>query len=269
MSYSKKIIIIICIFILLIYSCFTFPLYEKNLHEWNPLAQGIKVYQSYYKDNFYSLVKIDLQESKIHFIPSKNIKNTNEFIPLKTSQFLEDNNLFLAFNFSPYYIKDNGNLAVIGLLSYEGKILSRPKKQYASIAFLKNNIIKINPDETQIQNSLFAFGSYYALVIDGNVKNQFKKQKHPRLVIGMDRDERYLYLLSVEGRGRRASIGLDLNDTAKLSFHVGMYNAINLDGGDSSTLVFSSVIGKKYINQLNFFKEERSVANHVGLYIGE
>jgi Tol biopolymer transport system component len=59
--------------------------------------------------------------------------------------------------------------------------------------------------------------------------------RHPRTVIGVDADGRVL-LVVVDGR-RRASVGLNLVQLAKLMRRLGAVSALNLDGGGSSTMV--------------------------------
>ncbi len=78
------------------------------------------------------------------------------------------------------------------------------------------------------------------------------KDRHPRSIFGLD--DKFYYLMAINGRSRK-SAGLFLEECAFLAKRLGMRNAMNLDGGASSTLI---VDGKMW-NQarFSFFKNSR------------
>ncbi|HET7735469.1 MAG TPA: phosphodiester glycosidase family protein [Nocardioidaceae bacterium] len=59
---------------------------------------------------------------------------------------------------------------------------------------------------------------------------------HPRTAIGIDRDARTILMLVVDGR-QELSRGLTMRELAELMLDLGAEDALNLDGGGSSTLV--------------------------------
>lgn len=59
---------------------------------------------------------------------------------------------------------------------------------------------------------------------------------HPRTVIGTDESGKMLYLITVDGRGTFTP-GYSLDSLANLLIGLGIYTAINLDGGGSTTMV--------------------------------
>lgn len=65
-------------------------------------------------------------------------------------------------------------------------------------------------------------------------KDKFYAVRHPRTVIGTD-DNGYVYLMVIDGRFPEG-IGTTISETAQISRMVGMTEALNLDGGGSSTL---------------------------------
>ena len=65
-------------------------------------------------------------------------------------------------------------------------------------------------------------------------KGKFYQHRHPRSVIGTDR-EGNVYLMVIDGRFKEG-IGTTVSETAQIARMVGMTEAINLDGGGSSTL---------------------------------
>lgn len=89
--------------------------------------------------------------------------------------------------------------------------------------------------------------------------------KHPRTLLGLDENRNLLYLVVVEGR-QFSFRGVNLDELATLAQNLGLTQAINLDGGGSSTMV----IGNKRVNSLPILQsEERKVANHFGVKLKE
>lgn len=66
-------------------------------------------------------------------------------------------------------------------------------------------------------------------------KTHRKQRRHPRSVIGCDRKEN-IYLVVVDGRSKGNAEGMTLSELTALCRWIGMNEAINLDGGGSSTL---------------------------------
>ncbi|MYF35994.1 MAG: phosphodiester glycosidase family protein [Synechococcus sp. SB0678_bin_12] len=65
---------------------------------------------------------------------------------------------------------------------------------------------------------------------------QFQREKAPRSVVAWGQDQ--LWLLTVQGLGNS---GPSLKETTRLAQQLGMEDALNLDGGSSTTLVFQGV----------------------------
>jgi exopolysaccharide biosynthesis protein len=64
----------------------------------------------------------------------------------------------------------------------------------------------------------------------------FCQRTHPRTALGLSQDGRYLILLLAEGR-REGMPGLSLAATAAQLLRLGAHEALNLDGGGSSSLL--------------------------------
>ncbi|MBI3569046.1 MAG: phosphodiester glycosidase family protein [Gemmatimonadetes bacterium] len=60
--------------------------------------------------------------------------------------------------------------------------------------------------------------------------------RHPRTAIGFSRDSATLYLVVVDGRSPR-SVGISTVDLADLMLDLGAWQALNFDGGGSTTMV--------------------------------
>ncbi len=62
-------------------------------------------------------------------------------------------------------------------------------------------------------------------------------ERHPRTAAGFSADSTTLYLVVVDGRQFELSRGMTLTELADFMIEIGVHNAVNLDGGGSSTMV--------------------------------
>ncbi|MTE18551.1 multidrug transporter [Streptomyces sp. TRM43335] len=84
-----------------------------------------------------------------------------------------------------------------------------------------------------------AVGGRGVLVVDGEPQNWDGRPNNtaaPRTAVGFSRDGTTLHVLTVDGR-QAASGGVTLTELAEMMDDLGAHNALNLDGGGSSTLV--------------------------------
>jgi hypothetical protein len=65
----------------------------------------------------------------------------------------------------------------------------------------------------------------------------FDSESHPRTAVGFTQDRRYLVLAVVDGRQPGHSRGVSLYELAEILLEFGCTEALNLDGGGSSTMV--------------------------------
>ena len=85
----------------------------------------------------------------------------------------------------------------------------------------------------------------------------FSSEKHPRTAVGYTHDRRFLIMMVVDGRRPDYSRGVDLIELAELMLSFECYDAVNMDGGGSSTMV----INNEVVNQPSDFTGPRPVAN--------
>ncbi|MEU8347260.1 phosphodiester glycosidase family protein [Spirillospora sp. NPDC048832] len=88
----------------------------------------------------------------------------------------------------------------------------------------------------------------------------------PRTAAGVSRDGRHLYLVVADGRSERSG-GLTVAELASLLDRAGADDAVNLDGGGSSTFV-ARVPGAASVTVRNVPSDgaERAVANGIGVF---
>lgn len=83
---------------------------------------------------------------------------------------------------------------------------------------------------------------------------EYKQPRHPRTAIGFNR--RYLYLVAVDGRQPELSVGMSFVELAALLKQIGCTEALNLDGGGSTTFWLDGQVMNSPSD-----KHERAIAN--------
>ncbi|MGA4988353.1 phosphodiester glycosidase family protein [Nonomuraea bangladeshensis] len=114
-----------------------------------------------------------------------------------------------------------------------------------------------------------AVGGNWVLVKDGVVQNSTDQAAHPRTAVGFSADGRTMHLLTVDGR-QADSRGVTLNELAAMMADLGAANALNLDGGGSSTMLAREP-GSAAVQVENSPSDggERHVPNGLALYAPE
>ncbi len=120
----------------------------------------------------------------------------------------------------------------------------------------------ISIEDSQIQNSKWLMaedivGGGPQLIKNGKIEITFEREKwgesfsttrHPRTAIAKTKDGKIL-LVVVDGRQPGYSVGMSLTELANLLLEFGATEAINLDGGGSSTMVVENKIVNKPSDQ--------------------
>ena len=79
-------------------------------------------------------------------------------------------------------------------------------------------------------------------------------ERHPRAAVGWNNDS--FFLVEVDGRQRRLSVGMTLEELSTYLVELGCTDAMNLDGGGSATLWFNGLIRNRPCDG-----HERAIAN--------
>ena len=131
--------------------------------------------------------------------------------------------------------------------------------------------ISTTPDWSKFQ---MAVSGSAILVKDGQIPSKFsydvdgkRPQKRPRTAAGSSSDGKQLILVTVDGDNAGGSIGMNQVELAELMISLGAHNAINLDGGGSTTMVARQPATNN-IQVLNSFSDGslRSIANAIGVF---
>lgn len=97
----------------------------------------------------------------------------------------------------------------------------------------------------------------------GNQARVDPDKRHPRTAIGASADGRTAYVVAIDGRSQ-SSVGVTLPELADYMISIGAANAINLDGGGSTALVFTPEDGSSVITNQPSDGKFRPVAVNLG-----
>jgi exopolysaccharide biosynthesis protein len=94
-----------------------------------------------------------------------------------------------------------------------------------------------------------------ASTIEGTLSGN-AEARHPRTAVGFSRDSSTLVLLTVDGRSENSG-GMTLLELADMMRQLGAWQAMNFDGGGSTTMV----IDGRVVNHPSDHQGERAVGN--------
>lgn len=216
--------------------------------EWEQVASGIQYtqYQAQKAPLLWHLVSVDLHNPQLEILsyPSPHeINKKGEFKGKNTWQFLDNTNAILAVNATPFTTPHTQFLPqrkLVGLYIADGEILSPPVSRYSAICFSKQGD-KIKARILQNQEDIpvsadFAFGGFFTILKEGEIQDLPACSLDARLALGISQDERYLFILYVEGENKKESLGLSYEESAHLMKSFGVWNALQMDGGGSASL---------------------------------
>lgn len=129
--------------------------------------------------------------------------------------------------------------------------------------------ISFSPDIKDIE---FAISGGAKLLDEGEIPESFSHNisgRNPRTALGISEDNETLYLITVDGRSNK-SIGMTQLELAEFLKSLDIYNAINLDGGGSTTMVAQNIVGSQNTSLQLVNKPSggslRSVINSLGVF---
>ncbi len=231
------------------------------------------------------IIKIDTKAKGMKLLVTP--PDSNGETPLNartTSQFLDEFDVQIAINgdgFSPwwsrspadYYPHVGDPVAPLGLSASNGEVYSTGVQTTIGVKptlyVSRRNALSFNNPPNNIHS---AISGDRMIVLKGEVAPDLNdKGVEPRTAIGTNRNGRYLYLVVVDGRQPFYSSGATFAELARVLIDQGVYIAMSLDGGGSSTMVIEGEEGQPVIMNSpidNYIPgRERPVANHLGIYI--
>lgn len=250
---------------------------------WTPLFAGIDFRKAEGSDPLQKVcvMRIDTRQEGLLFYTNGRYKdfkeNERETERTTTVDFLTENDLNVAVNanfYSPFNAETRttrGPSNVIGLAVSEGALVSPSEASFPAFTVSSNGVAAISvigPDQP-LEGVRTAVAGNMIVLKEGKVVEQSDKSVHPRTAVGISQDGRYVYLMTIDGRQPTYSIGATYEEVGRWMLEFGAWEALNLDGGGSTTMVTRDAQGKsKVLNSpvgnANLPGYLRHNANHLG-----
>ncbi|MBW3635709.1 MAG: phosphodiester glycosidase family protein [Armatimonadetes bacterium] len=195
------------------------------------------------------IVEIDLTTPGLRFLVTPptpggprgdetKTQTTRGFVAQQKAQIGINGGFFRLENGRESRWTNNISLAASDGVIYSPFEIVKEKFEYA-LNISKDNkatIIRLG-DGTPPASIYNAIAGSEPILLDG--KNvAVWKELHPRTAVGINREGTKLFLCVVDGRQPAYSMGMTTPELGELLREYGAWNAINLDGGGSSTMVF-------------------------------
>ncbi len=197
-----------------------------------------------------------------------------------TLEFAMQRGIQLAVNtsaFDPFRQRAGMPMNVVGLAATRGQLYSEADERFGALYISRDGRIALKAPPLPADNLWHVVPGFRMLVDDGRIAVSQKAHNtkfggvNPRTAAGVDQKGRMLWLIVVDGRQPGVSAGITLVELACLFQSLGVWDALNLDGGGSTTLVLENAdhtysvvntpVGRGKPNTL------RQVANNLGLYL--
>ena len=227
------------------------------------------------------VMQIDLNAPGISFTTSPgaagdtpNAGTGNEVITQTTSQFMSASGVQVAMNagyFSCPCVTNASNAEYIdGLAVSNGKLVSSDQSGYVDLLLTANNQVSLaaggSANLTGVNNAVA--GSGYVVqngVNTGTKINSSSTSEDPRAMIGLSQNGQYLYLVTVDS-GAADGAGVNGTQLGTLALDLGLYNAINMDGGGSTSVVVQGANGQPSVLENPYTGAERYDGNSIGVF---
>ncbi|MBI5954283.1 MAG: SH3 domain-containing protein [Chloroflexi bacterium] len=233
------------------------------------------------KNRVYVLA-VDLTTSGLEFLVTPSKISGGILCSQTTSKFLEAYSLGAAINgdgysyldasaYPPSTVCSSGGdpVKVNGYAASRGTVYSPTKTVQPTVYISSKNQVTIDEKPNKPFNAVS--GDRMVVKNGATVSNLAALAPAPRTAIGLNRNGRWFILLVVDGRQSGYSEGLTLSELGDLLRTYGVYTGVNMDGGGSSAMIIKGIDGEARILNSpidqNIPGKERSVANHLGLYV--
>lgn len=133
---------------------------------------------------------------------------------------------------------------------------------------IQMSLAPLHPSEAVGGRPVLVRDSVVTGAVDTEGQPGFATARHPRTAAGIARGGKRLVLVVVDGRQKPYSDGMSLRELANLMLALGARDAINLDGGGSSTFVIAGAVGSDSLRIANRPSDpagERPVGNALAI----
>src|ERR1019366_3565542 len=246
-------------------------------------------------------VRVDLTDPDVQFFTTPKASNyvaeSRETLNLSVPHFLAQNKLKVAAD-AGFYNTSQGTdpsseglpCEVYGLQICTGVVVSAQTSidysgtpRAASLLFSTNKqpmfVFRNLPPGTNTAGIYTAITGFYPIVSNGvnfgvAASNSYPDssihQVQPRTAYGVSKDNRYFFMMTIDGRQTGYSDGALDVETGYWMTNCGAWNAINMDGGGSTALYMADSIGNpvavNHSSYLPAYGRERYIGSHFGVF---
>jgi hypothetical protein len=197
-----------------------------------------------------------------------------------TLEFAMRRGVQLAINtsvFGPFRPHTGLPMDVVGLAAVRGKPYSEPDGRFGALYISRAGRVALKGPPLPTDQIWQVVPGFRMLVDDGrivvpeDVASSKFGDMNPRTAVGVDKKGETLWIVVVDGRQPGVSHGITLVEFACLFKSFGAWDALNLDGGGSSTFVLECADGTHRVMNTPVGRGKpntlRQVANNLGLYL--
>ncbi|MBD2042711.1 phosphodiester glycosidase family protein [Microcoleus sp. FACHB-672] len=238
------------------------------------------------------IVSIDLTASGIGVLVTpgnsqagdNTLDASKEIQARTTSEFVSEFKLQLAINagyFFPFrehtpwdfYPRSGERVNVVGQAIANGSTYSGVQSGRPVLCFNSGNRAQIfDSGQCPTETVHAVAGSHIVLkrgVLSLSPESSRQDKPYSRVAVAIDRQGQKLWLIVIDGKQPLYSEGVTLGELSEIAQELGAFEALNLDGGGSATLVVANDSGVKVLNAPIHTKvpmRQRPVANHLGFF---
>ena len=245
---------------------------------WRPLSPGIEAADIHNPQLplIVHIVKIDLLNPAVSVITSEAALFKNNRGRLRgetTRDFALRHNTIVAFNAAPFKTRSllfSVYRTIVGIHITDFRRMSMPHERYGALLFYADKTARIIDAQTEnllLENVRHAVGGFWTILRNGTVLPQKLHRRDSRTAVGIADNGRTLFVVAVEGENKRKSHGLSFEETARLMRELGADDALQLDGGSSSSLVLQENGAQHIIAPSRSWNIHIRVASNVGIVI--
>ena len=230
----------------------------------------------------YHVIRIKMQTNGIKFLvtPPDNLDASKPLKARTTEEFAEEFGVQLAINgdaFYPWYDMSligfrphsGDSVNTYGYAASDGIAYAEDSNNQPTLFFHRSGVARFELPPTNVYHALS--GSEKILAAEEIPSGLKAYDPEPRTAIGLNNGGNILIIVVVDGRQSGYSEGVNLHELATIMRNNGARDAINLDGGGSSTLVIQNENGvydvlNSPVHQ-GISGNQRPVGNHLGVYL--
>ncbi|MDR2480980.1 MAG: phosphodiester glycosidase family protein [Spirochaetaceae bacterium] len=200
-------------------------------------------------------LRVDLSHPSIEIVMNAPSNSNGVVAGIKVSDFLRSYNCIAAVNAGPFSFSgpEDKSRRPAGIFISAGVEVSPPDSRYSALVFYRNGTGAVIEQKTITASNkapLYWAAGGFSMILDGGeiIVPPERTARHPRSAAGVSKDGQILYLLVIDGR-RPGSAGATEMETAFILRVLGAAQAVNMDGGGSTSMALLKDNGVILVNR--------------------